>query len=162
MKGVIFLLAILSLSIQATDVVGDRVLHSIFSNNEHIGFIQREYKSGRSLNTLNLETLTADVSGNIVDSKEEEVSRESAFTKEMAQSILDNCSTYGGVNENLSLGDKNFETCKLPIGSDVINGFIPKHFQKSTGIAWFGKVPVNGIVALSMGDLTLIYNSSTW
>lgn len=161
MKLVLTFLTLLSFSAQA-DVVGDWIQHAIFSGDNHIGYQQREYKTGRSNETVTLETLTADTSGNVMDSQTEEVRREDAYTREFAQALLANCAAFGGVRESLDLSGTNYDTCKMPVNSDIISAFVPEKYQKGNGVAWFGEVPVNGIVALALGDLTLIYNGSNW
>ena len=160
MKSLIALLAFFSLSAQAE--VGDWVLHAVYSADNHIGYQQREYKTGRSAGNLTLETLTADTSGNVVNSQTEDIPLQDVFTRQFAQALLSNCSAFGGTNEDLTLGGRTFPTCKMPVSSEVIKGFIPEKYQKENGVAWFGEVPVNGIVALAIGELTLIYNNSNW
>lgn len=166
MKSIVLLVSLIVISnvFSSEKNVGDRATFSI-----HFQGIQATQENivtnlNRSSDEYDIKTTTK-YRGN-VEVTIETVPSEDLMTKEMANTLIANCSYMGGVVESILLAGAPRTTCKLDANADSVLPLITKSGLKlsnnSNGFIWIGAFPINGIGKLVTEEIDMTLTSMNW
>ena len=166
MKSIILLLSFMSISnvFSVEKNVGDRSTYVMNFQGMEVITENIVTDLNRSSDEYDVKTITK--VGGQIQVTIEKVPTEDLMTKEIAVSIIDNCSFMGGVLETIHLVGAARETCKLEVNSDTVLPLLAKSGLKltdnSNGFIWIGAFPINGIGRMITQDLDMTLTSMNW
>jgi hypothetical protein len=166
MKSIILLLSLLAVSNAFSNDknIGDRAAYNVNFQGIQATTENIVTALNRSSEEYDVKTTTK-VRGQ-VEVTVEKVPTEDLMTKEMANTILANCTFMGGVIETLQLAGAARRTCKIEANADSVLPLVTKSgFQltnNTNGFIWIGAFPINGIGKLVTEEIEMTLTSMNW